>query len=516
MGCIEEDKEQYEEALAFYKQSLLVCMDTGDRLGESEGLMHVGGALVRMGDPEKAIATYEKALEICAAIHARSAESRCYLALSDIFASLSRFEEALKLHREFYKREKEFFGENESKKLTSLTVHFEFEKARKESEIFRLKNVELKQKASELEEAYKRVSIISQIGQKITASLDIEVIVNTVYGYVNLLMDAGLFGIALYDKKNETVDYKFFIYKGKRIPGKTISLRETETIAGWCIKNKKEIISNDIQAEYKRYQKEIVPIVDEISHSIMYVPLRIGDEVIGVITVQSYAKGSYSDFHMDVLKALASYIAIAVENSNIHNELRSLNRIIFSEKKELENAYQKIFHMANHDALTGLPNRRLLSEFASKEISFARRQKNMFALMFIDIDCFKPINDQYGHERGDAVLKILAERFVKALRSSDTVARVGGDEFIALLHNVKSKEAVRTVAKKLIASIGKPIVIGQMSCTIGSSVGISMFPEDDTHFEGLVAKADRAMYDVKENGKNNFKFFSDLSDEAKT
>ncbi|HOV63334.1 MAG TPA: tetratricopeptide repeat protein [Spirochaetia bacterium] len=515
MGLVHEEKGQHNEALSLYEQSLTVCRDTGDRLGEAEVLIHLGNILFRMGSVDKAIATYENALEICTAIHSMSVASRCLKALSEVHESLSHFEEALRYHKDFYKCEKEIFGEEENKKISSLTVYFELEKAKREREIFRLKNIELKQKANELEESYKRISIISQIGQKITASLDIEVIVNTVYGYINLLMDAELSGIALYDKQNEIVNYRFFIFRGERIPGMSINVKEKETIAGWCIKNHHEVLLNDFQTEYIQYQKEIVPIVEEIAHSLMYVPLIIGNDVIGVITVQSYRKSAYSEFHMDILKALASYIAIAVENSNIHNELRSLNRIIASEKEKLENAYQKIFHMANHDALTGLPNRRLLAEFVGKEIAQAQRQRYMFAILYIDLDCFKPINDNYGHEMGDEVLKIIAERFVKALRSSDTVARIGGDEFIVAIHNVKSRESVRTVSKKIIASVGKPITLGQVSCTIGTSIGISIFPLDDDTFEGLVAKADRAMYQVKQTGKNNFKFYKDFSDDAK-
>ena len=160
-----------------------------------------------------------------------------------------------------------------------------------------------------------------------------EVITGTVYEYLTFLMDAGIFGIALYNKKNDTLDYKYFIVKGEKIPGSIFSISNgNETVGGWCVKNREEILSNNIRQDHKKYILKETPLGDELTESVMFVPLQIGDEVTGLVTVQSYKKDAYADYHLNILKTLASYIAIAVENSNIHNEVQTLNRIILSEK----------------------------------------------------------------------------------------------------------------------------------------------------------------------------------------
>lgn len=174
-------------------------------------------------------------------------------------------------------------------------------------------------------------------------------------------------------------------------------------------------------------------------------------------------------------------------------------------------AMKEIRHLAHHDPLTGLPNRNLFIERVERAIARARRSNKPFALMFVDLDKFKPINDELGHEAGDIVLKTVARRMLTCMRDSDTAARFGGDEFVAILENLDQAPSASVVARKVLDALLEPIpVVNNQIATVGASIGISIFPEDGQTLDTLTHAADEAMYAVKAEGRNNFKFYSDL------
>ena len=164
---------------------------------------------------------------------------------------------------------------------------------------------------------------------------------------------------------------------------------------------------------------------------------------------------------------------------------------------------------ATLDALTGIPNRYLFFDRLEKSISNARRYKEKLALLFIDLDHFKSVNDQFGHHAGDVLLLSVANRLKSRLRSSDTLARLGGDEFCVLLERPVSRDDVKKVAEEFVESLTEEFNIDGMICNVGASVGISLFPEDGVIAEDLVQKADSAMYKVKEGAFKRFCFFSE-------
>ncbi|MCW8914369.1 MAG: diguanylate cyclase [Magnetovibrio sp.] len=176
-------------------------------------------------------------------------------------------------------------------------------------------------------------------------------------------------------------------------------------------------------------------------------------------------------------------------------------------------ALQKIEHLAHHDSLTGLPNRNLYMERVERAVVRARRSGKPLALLFVDLDKFKPINDNLGHEAGDIVLKTVAERMLQCVRQSDTVARIGGDEFVAVLENLDAAESAGVVAKKIINILVEDVDVGNgQLANVGASIGISIFPGDGDSTDELARAADEAMYAVKEAGRNNFKFYKDVKD----
>jgi len=169
----------------------------------------------------------------------------------------------------------------------------------------------------------------------------------------------------------------------------------------------------------------------------------------------------------------------------------------------------RIEYLAYHDGLTGLPNRSLFSKLLSQAISQAQRYHRTLAVAFIDLDRFKQINDTLGHEAGDQLLKEVAGRLKACLRDSDTVARLGGDEFVVLLTEMSDERYAATVAQKIIASIAKPFVLLAQDFRVTASVGISTYPKDGVDEVTLTKNADIAMYQAKEDGKNNFQFYSE-------
>ncbi len=183
-------------------------------------------------------------------------------------------------------------------------------------------------------------------------------------------------------------------------------------------------------------------------------------------------------------------------------------------------AEEKILYLAHHDTLTGLPNRLLLKEQLAQTLARAKRLETMGALLFIDLDCFKRINDTLGHDMGDRLLQRVAERIALSVRKADsvsrgaareadsTVARLGGDEFTVLLNDIKYVEDAGRVARRILDSLAKPFELDSSEVFIGASIGITVFPHDGEDVDVLLRNADTAMYHAKDQGRNNYRFYT--------
>lgn len=178
-----------------------------------------------------------------------------------------------------------------------------------------------------------------------------------------------------------------------------------------------------------------------------------------------------------------------------------------TERKLVE---EKLAHFAHHDYLTDLPNRILFLNNLEHSIHLAKRNKYKMATLFLDLDGFKKINDTLGHDAGDQLLREVSKRLKEAIRASDTVARVGGDEFTFVLLNIGTDENAALMANKIIVALSEPFDLKGQQSHVGGSIGISMYPDDAKDTEALIRQADEAMYLAKQSGKNTYKFYRDV------
>jgi diguanylate cyclase (GGDEF)-like protein/PAS domain S-box-containing protein len=175
-----------------------------------------------------------------------------------------------------------------------------------------------------------------------------------------------------------------------------------------------------------------------------------------------------------------------------------------TKRKSME---ERMHHMAHYDPLTELPNRALINDRLQQAVIKARRDKSHMALMFLDLDKFKPVNDNLGHDIGDLLLKQVAQRLLESVRASDTVARIGGDEFVVLLPAIEQEQDATVVAEKILQSLNRPFEVAGHHLEISVSIGIAAYPEHGDNEKLLLINADIAMYHAKHAGRNGYRFF---------
>ncbi|MGD8378845.1 MAG: EAL domain-containing protein [Gammaproteobacteria bacterium] len=251
---------------------------------------------------------------------------------------------------------------------------------------------------------------------------------------------------------------------------------------------------------------------------------QTSDEMLGVAGPILYAdpgrrdqlrallekQGYYKNEEVEYIRSDGSHFigvnnAVAVHDAN-GNVLYYDGAIYdITERKQAE---EQVHRLAHYDSLTDLPNRMLLRDRMSQGLSHVRRNGTKLAVLFLDLDRFKTVNDSLGHDIGDELLRTVARRLASVLRTHDTVSRQGGDEFVIVVLDVQSRQDVARVAAKLLEVVAQPYDINGEELHITPSVGISLYPDDGTEIETLIRNADAAMYQAKENGRFNFQFFT--------
>jgi diguanylate cyclase (GGDEF)-like protein len=235
--------------------------------------------------------------------------------------------------------------------------------------------------------------------------------------------------------------------------------------------------------------------------SIISLPLKIGSKVLGVMNVALKRAHLFTDNEIRALEFLGDQASVAIQNAKLFEQAQQE----IADRKKAEKA---IKHLANHDALTGLPNRRLLNERILLEISRAQRHNQKIGVMLFDLDQLKNVNDSYGHNVGDLLLQAVAQRLLGLLRKSDTVARMGGDEFILILPEMRETQDAIQTAERILSALSTPFLLEGYEVNISTSIGISFFPDDGDDAETLTKKADIAMYKAKDKGGDIYHIFT--------
>lgn len=220
---------------------------------------------------------------------------------------------------------------------------------------------------------------------------------------------------------------------------------------------------------------------DDNAPSWLGVPLTTQNGIIGALVVKSLqGEERYTEQHKDLLQYVSTQVAAAIERKQLHERLQ---------------------YLAQYDALTHLPNRDLLYDRLRRALICAKRENECLAVLYVDLDHFKLINDNYGHAVGDDLLQQTARRLTLCVRESDTVSRMSGDEFVLVLEKLKLPEHALIVAEKVRINLSQPIMIGEHTLNIVPSIGIAMYPEHGEHAQQLLHHADTAMYGVKRRGR---------------
>ena len=246
---------------------------------------------------------------------------------------------------------------------------------------------------------------------------------------------------------------------------------------------------------------------------------KLGD-VRGLLNIKikerDFFAAMYSDFTETLIAAIFLYIMfliiiyILIKKMHLKEEqyTKQLETDIATKTHEIKKQKDVLYDQAHHDALTGLPNRVLFNDRLEHGIEQAKRHKTEIALFFIDLDHFKQINDSLGHPIGDRVLIAVTERLKAKIRKEDTLARLGGDEFTIIIEDITKVEDISLLAQKILNVLIQPIHVEGHTLYISCSIGISLYPRDDTNADNLIKYADTAMYRAKEEGRNNFQFYA--------
>lgn len=289
----------------------------------------------------------------------------------------------------------------------------------------------------------------------------------------------------------ENSKFRFVAAVGFDLPHLTELTVSEEELSEWVHYAEYFVRKNPYELDREMLNHERLQILVEHGalkniKSTLVVPVRIEGRVEILFNLDNFeSEEAFTEEDVQIARLFANHVGILLRRLKLENQLKE--------------QYKLIEHISYHDPLTGLANRRFLEESCEKLLLLAKRENKNVAVLFIDLVNYKDINDTYGHEVGDSALKVIAERLKKVVRSSDFVARFGGDEFILLLYDCNMNGALEMV-KRLIETVEKPIVIDSVQLQIGATIGVAEYPKDGETLDKLIRKADAAMYLAKRKG----------------
>jgi diguanylate cyclase (GGDEF) domain len=444
-------------------------------------IRNIGEAYVMLGEYENAFHYISKALHFASEQQIKYIEIDCHHNLSMIYEAQGDYKKALEHHKLYTQIKDEINEKQNHETIEALKESLEQESKKSEEEINLLKNVELKNKTNELEKTLKNLSMIGQIGQRLTSSMDIDQIYEILRSSIYKLMKADMFGLALYDKEDGMIIYKYFEEGGRSLPLKEVDVNDHVSLAAYCIQNGVDVHVKSFDEEFSNYYPNsyyaaIGNNKEKKTQCIIYSRLISEENCIGLITVQSYEPEAYTDADFEVIKALASYVAIAISNAQKKN-------IISEKARELE-------YLSFNDPLTELYNRRLFNIMTE---SYCLDEKVLpIGLVIGDMNYLKDINDHYGHLTGDQHLIEIAKT-LKKYADNNPVFRLGGDEFAIMVKNT-DEDYMQSLVDKIKAECKEKFIIDN---ALSISLGFEIKRDKKESIEELFALAESKMYAEK-------------------
>ena len=289
------------------------------------------------------------------------------------------------------------------------------------------------------------------------------------------------------------------------------NFNRNESLFLYAVMNRKAVYIKDCDKDFIKFVRNNISVknIDSKINSVFIMPLLLNSQPQGAIAVLDRRKNAFPYIKRFLILSISKYITISLKNRKLIISNRELLKCIENDKNQILKAKQEVEYLAQHDPLTNLPNRLYLNEFLNQSIKKSNRTGKKLAVLFIDMDNFKEVNDTYGHQTGDKVLIATSKRFKNLLRESDIVIRFGGDEFIIILEDVNSSDDIKQVANKVINTCSAPVLTESADLSLSFSIGISIYPDDGSSSDELIRKADIALYDVKNDVKGKWKFYSE-------
>jgi len=331
-------------------------------------------------------------------------------------------------------------------------------------------------------------NVLYNISRAANSNISLKELYPVIRKELSSIVDTTNFYIALFDEEKNKLYFSYYADEvGERDEDFLVSkYSNSDNIFNYIFKTGQSLLLN-----YNKYKKMVARgdfnYHDVITNKQIWlgVSLKIEGKIIGSMILQSYTDPKlYSEKDIKLMEFVSQQIATAIYRKQAEEKLKFLSL---------------------YDPLTRLPNRALFYDRMKQEIAYARREQKKFALMFLDLDNFKQINDKFGHDAGDELLRETAKRFNNLLRESDTVCRLGGDEFIILLPRLKHpRENTEDVVQKIFSTFHEPFMIKNNPVNIHLSIGVTLYPDNGEEEEVLIKEADKAMYLAKKKGLDNY------------
>jgi diguanylate cyclase (GGDEF)-like protein/PAS domain S-box-containing protein len=362
------------------------------------------------------------------------------------------------------------YFENRYVRKDGKTVHIMWSARWSEAEQIR---VAVARDITERKRAESMQAALYAISEAANAPGDLLELFQHIHEVVDDLLQATNFIVALYDPENDKLSFPYYAHPYSDVP--TPQTLKSDILTARVVRTGRPLLLTPETATADPAQPDMAVSTDVLNW--LGVPLESAGGTIGALVVLSSAgEVRFTEQDRDLLQFVAVQVVAAVERKRMHSRLE---------------------YMAQHDQLTGLPNRTLFLDRLQTALARARRGRTRLAVLYLDLDKFKQVNDTLGHTVGDQLLQEVARRLTRCVRESDTAGRLGGDEFIVLLDGIKQFEDAASVAGKIFASLSEPYELATATLQIGPSIGIAVFPENGGNGNELIHHADNEMYRVK-------------------